>query len=216
MNCEKELNEIYDALDECFLSTLFEEDFLESVIAPFQEKYKKPFSYDYGATKGVLIFKDLDCVLKIPFDGSDGDWFIGAYEGDDYYGWNYCAAEEDYYLLAEKANLEDCFLETKCVVSIQGRPIYKQRVATMMHEKQGYGKSCSSEEEYDRVSSTIRESHEVFNLPWQIDAFNFYGKIIFEKLMNFIDDSGIRDLHGGNLGYIGEQPVLVDYASFND
>lgn len=216
MEIEKELNEIYDALNECFLADLFEEDFLENVIAPFQEKYKKPFSYDQGATKGVLIFRDLDCVLKIPFDGSDGEWFIGALEGEDYYNWNYCAAEADYYSMAEMANLEECFLETKCVISIQGRPIYKQPLATMMHDKQGYGKSCSSEEEYNKVSSTIKESHEIFNLPWQVDAFNFYGKILFEKLMNFISDCGIRDLHGGNLGYIGEQPVLVDYASFND
>lgn len=213
MEIEKELNEIYDALNECFLADLFEEDFLENVIAPFQEKYKKPFSYDQGATKGVLIFKDLNCVLKIPFDGSGGEWFIGARTGDESYEWDYCAAEEYCYLQAKKSYLQDFFLETKYVFSVQGRPIYQQPFAEMFS---GIANSCSSIEEYESTKSTIQTGYQIFNLPWQVDAFMYYGKIFFDKIMNFIEDFDISDLHGGNLGYVNGQPVLVDYASFNN
>lgn len=62
--------------------------------------------YDNGATKGVLIFDDLDVVIKIPFQGYSGYYytsestdaeekssfeaFQGATVDDNPSGWDYC------------------------------------------------------------------------------------------------------------------------------
>ena len=67
MQNEKELNAILDALKMGDYEDLYDTIFYENVVRPFKEKYKQQFYYDYGATKGVLVFKELGFVIKIPF-----------------------------------------------------------------------------------------------------------------------------------------------------
>ena len=38
---------------------------------------------------------------------------------------------------------------------------------------------------------------------------------MMNKLLEFIRTVGINDLHDGNIGYIENRPVLVDYSSFD-
>ena len=73
-----------------------------------------------------------------------------------------------------------------------------------------------------KITSEKKFSHEIygetfyiFNMEWLSDAFHFYGEKIFHKLLEFIRTVGINDLHDGNIGYIGNRPVLVDYSSFD-
>ena len=47
------------------------------------------------------------------------------------------------------------------------------------------------------------------------DAINWYGENEIEKLLKFINDEKINDLHSGNLGYLNDRPVIVDYAGYN-
>ena len=75
---EKELNEILNALESGDYNDLYDSVFYEQIIRPFKQKYKKSFSYDYGATKGVIIFEELGFVIKIPFGASLDSEFYGA------------------------------------------------------------------------------------------------------------------------------------------
>ena len=35
-----------------------------------------------------------------------------------------------------------------------------------------------------------------------------------EKIARFLDKAD--DLHDGNIGYVGEQPILIDYGGYKD
>ena len=111
---KKELDEILNALELGDYNNLYDSVFYEQVIAPFKQKYKKPFYYDYGATKGVIVFKELGFVIKIPFGASSEDAFYGA---DCDNGWDYCRAEVNKYESAYQNDLDQCFAETRPITT---------------------------------------------------------------------------------------------------
>ena len=82
----------------------------------------------------------------------------------------------------------------------------------------------SYEKDYDKDTrdSTIKTCNDAdvycFNDCWVSDAFAFYNdtdKVL--EFLNFCRDY-VDDLHCGNIGYTIDlqQPVIVDYGSFND
>lgn len=225
----KDVKEIIQALENCYLGgDICEHNFYEDIVYEFKAKYKKPFKYDQGASKGVLIFENLGLVVKIPFCGNycDGDEYdeeIDTYYGDDFEyfcgaegdnGWDYCAVEAERYRLAKKDGLKKCFAGTGLVTEIQGHPIYIQEYATMYD----YGKSSNhTKEDTDSVHQICKDnSYYCFNEEWLSDLFNYFGEETFNNFMNFINFVGINDLHNGNIGYIKGRPVLVDYSGWGD
>ena len=221
---KEDLDEILEALSYGTFDENDEADFYSIVVQPFSEKYKKPFDYATGATKGVLIFEQLGFVIKIPFCRNSEDceynsaygeyeccYFTGA---DTDNGWDYCEAEANKYERAEEEGLAQCFAKTKKIGDIDGYPIYMQELADI-YKSIDY-QSSHTEEDSRQVSSICNSNNfYMFNIEWLSDAFHYYGEKIFHKLLEFIRTVGINDLHDGNIGYIGNRPVLVDYSSFD-
>jgi hypothetical protein len=212
MEREKEVNEILDALRNCDFEELIECVFWEKIVGPFKEKYKKPFTYEAGATKGVLMFKDLGFVIKIPFVGDNDDYFYGSGYSD---GWNYCQTEEKRFEFAKEYGLDQCFLELKYIGHIDNYPIYLQEYISEVGGGIHYA-SYSDKERNEMTDRCEGSGYNCFNPNWLLDAFKYYGEEIFYKLLRFIDDYDIDDLHGANLGYQNGQPLIIDYASFNN
>ena len=221
---KEDLDEILEALSYGTFDENDEADFYSIVVQPFSEKYKKPFDYTTGATKGVLIFEQLGFVIKIPFCRNSEDceynstygeyeccYFTGA---DTDNGWDYCEAEANKYERAEEEGLAQCFAKTKKIGDIDGYPIYMQELADI-YKSIDY-QSSHTEEDSRQVSSICNNNNfYMFNIEWLSDAFHYYGEKMFHKLLEFIRTVGINDLHDGNIGYIGNRPVLVDYSSFD-
>lgn len=221
---KEDLDEILEALSYGTFDENNEADFYSIVVQPFSEKYKKPFDYATGATKGVLIFEQLGFVIKIPFCRNSEDCYYnsayGEYEccyftgADTDNGWDYCEAEANKYERAEEEGLAQCFAKTKKIGDIDGYPIYMQELADI-YKSIDY-QSSHTEEDSRQVSSICNSNNfYMFNLEWLSDAFHYYGEKVFHKLLEFIRIVGINDLHDGNIGYIGNRPVLVDYSSFD-
>lgn len=221
---KEDLDEILEALSYGTFDENDEADFYPIVVQPFSEKYKKPFDYATGATKGVLIFEQLGFVIKIPFCRNSEDCYYnsayGEYEccyftgADTDNGWDYCEAEANKYERAEEEGLAQCFAKTKKIGDIDGYPIYMQELADI-YKSIDY-QSSHTEEDSRQVSSICNSNNfYMFNLEWLSDAFHYYGEKVFHKLLEFIRTVGINDLHDGNIGYIGNRPVLVDYSSFD-
>lgn len=211
---KEDLNEIMTSLEYGDFDTLYDCVFYEQIIVPFKNKYKKPFTYDTGATKGVLIFKELGFVIKIPFTHTcDIEEFLGAEDSGP--GWNYCEVEEIKYQKAKMFGVEDCFAETILIGKIGEYPIYAQELATVFTQD-GSPSPKKSEEEYEKIEDMCEKIGECFNRIWLSDIFDFFGERVFYKFLNFIYEFNISDLHDGNIGYIGMRPVLIDYSSFND
>lgn len=217
---KEDLDEILEALSYGTFDENDEADFYPAVVQPFSEKYKKPFDYATGATKGVLIFEQLGFVIKIPFCRNSED-YDDNYECCNYFtgadtdnGWDYCEAEADKYQRAEEEGISMCFAKTEKIGEIDGYPIYMQELASI-YKNVDY--QSSHTEEDSRQVNSICDSNDfyIFNIEWLSDAFHFYGEKIFHKLLEFIRTVGINDLHDGNIGYIENRPVLVDYSSFD-
>lgn len=211
---KEDLNEIFEALEMADFDSLNDCVFYEQVVSFFKEEYHKPFMYETGATKGVLIFPNLDFVIKIPFTYTgDRDEFCGADDSGE--GWNYCEVEEIKYQRAENFGINGCFAKTILVGRVNGYPIYAQEKAKIFTQE-GSPSPKKSEEEYEKIEDICEGIGECFNRIWLNDAFDYFGEKIFYSFLDFLESFNISDLHDGNIGYIGMRPVLIDYSSFND
>ena len=184
-----------------------------------------------GASKVVLHFEGTDFVIKIPFNGTeeacyedDGEFydeyefvpFSGAGEYWDDNCWDYCSIEVERFQAALDEKVDECFLETKYVGSVNNYPIYAQKFAEIY---------CYGDRDYEHSNkaddlnktSSICSSHHVkcFHTNWLTDVRKYYGEEFLLKLLCFIKDYEIRDLHSENFGYINGRPIIIDYASFD-
>lgn len=212
----KEIDEIKEALKWGFYEDLEDDSFEDDIITPFKEHFQNNFSYgwDNGATKGVLIFKDFGFVIKIPFLYCDGDCLCGVEDGDS--EWNYCSQEETYYKKAKEAKVQDIFLETAYLDTINHHPIYIQLFAEPMNKIDINSHRSSTEKDIKKVNEIIENSnYNYIDDSWEADLFVLYGKKYYKKFKDFITKIGINDLRTANIGYIGKKPVILDYAGFN-
>ena len=233
--------QILDVLEYCKLDDFLTEDNVENLIFDYlPEKFLNSFNYDNGATKLVLIPQGADYVIKIPFDGSCSSYTSYSYSSkrnsfgyyDRHYtghmtydesqpfkgaiyggGWDYCYVEAVIYKKAEKAHIEKAFAKTQFIGEVAGHPIYMQQRVDPF-----YRHIIDKDESSSDTSSTAyickKHNYSRFNLVWQTDVINYYGEAFFHRLMNFIKEEEINDLHRGNLGYLNGRPVLLDYSGF--
>ena len=215
------IQEIINALSRCSFAYVTEQSFRDEIVYCFSHNYKKAFTYDSGASKGVLIFKQLGFVIKIPFVGTiEPDEYSEEEFLQEFYGaegrdscWDYCSVEKERYEFAEIEGIEMCLAQTKFLTTIQDHPIYMQEYATMYNYG---GSSCHSDADKNTVKQICSDKHyDCFHEEWLSDVFSFFGEKIFYKLLSWIDEYEVNDLHANNLGYIQGRPVLVDYSGWN-
>lgn len=225
-NREEEIKEILNALNKCSFYDLTEETFYEDIVEVFKEKYHKPFNHASGATKGVLIFNNFGFVIKIPFvgeyeseydeDTNDYNSYVEYYEGaDSEDGWDYCEVEVNRYEEALQYHVSNCFLKIEKIAEIRNYSIYIQPIATALDESDE-SNSTHTQDDIDKVCKICEDNYyDCFCSEWLGDAFNYYGEEVCKRLLDFLETEAIGDLHRGNIGYIGIQPVILDYADFN-
>ena len=210
---------------ERFVKNFNPEHFTEEDVEDFvyELSKKEDFNYAYGATKCVIIPNETDYVIKIPFDGyidfdEDGHQdFYWFYNGGGEEGWDYCWLEKEYYNeIIEDSEFKDFFLIPEYVyTNITPWPIYIQKKAALCEdEKEGKVRYSSIDSLYKvRTESKVTRC----NLPdtWRAVALeNLNGDI--EKLDRFLTflQNNFSDLHHGNIGYIDNHAVIVDFGGF--
>lgn len=173
-----------------------------------------------GASKFVFPLNEKE-VVKIPFDGmwQDGDWDeFDDEDNDDYkdglgftpYDNNYCEIETCVYADAVAAGVEMFFASTKYVgTSSNNKPIYvSEKVNNWYH---GW-KPTPSKGSVEKAEQTESE----LPVDWLAVAYEVYGDDLVNRLLDFISDNGIDDLHRGNLGIRQDgTPCILDYSGFD-
>lgn len=194
-----------------------------------------------GASKFVILvddIEDFDLVVKIPFAGRNDDvwdyekkcyidkgfcYFEGAADGKA--GWDYCAAEYNIYKAAEEEGLGACFAAVDILETRLKYPVYMQEKAVAFdayyYDEEGYRssdyESKYTEEQLDSTREKCKENKiRNFNNLWLTDFIQYYGADIFAKFSRFIREKDVNDLHDGNIGYIGNRPVLIDYSGWEN
>ena len=173
----------------------------------------------WGASKFVIFFDGSDQIVKIPFSG-EYCWNDDI-EDEDFYDFNtsdYCAIEASLYADAVVRGVEKFFARTIYGgVTKKGTPYY------ISDKVQIYGNMISklktpSEENIEKAKKYwfSLSYHTDLNKEWIAYALEWYGEEEVEKLMNFISDENIYDLHNNNVGFRENgAPVILDYSGFD-
>lgn len=158
-----------------------------------------------GLSKGVIIFDDLDWVVKFPLGVSS---YIGHTVID------YCAKEYDVYIKALEIGLESLFAPMYFLECYFGVDAYAMEKVEVDPER------INSEHLDSWASiSTATEGRHRLNFfeehTMAITLFDYHDESLIDKFIDFCNNEGVGDLHDGNMGYNKDNNlVLIDYSGY--
>lgn len=178
----------------------------------------------YGLSKIVFPCLSDNYVVKLPIKGNEvpewndetNDYNIDE-NGDvissyDDYGYNYCELETEIYQKAIDDGVAEAFAGEWEIGVVNNIPVYAQEKVTSI------GDSNSGATQADTEKILNQESYcytPIESVAFMADLLKYYGEEKFLKLLDFLKKEQLSDFHNGNIGYIGERPVFVDYSGFS-
>ena len=166
-----------------------------------------------GASKICIVLKEADFVIKWSTCFNYDDGFNEAYD------------EVLIYQRAVKAGLEMFFPKTEVFCTYNG-------VIFVIQEKIDFSTQdvpASKENRYSHKTRTVspaiiekrdncfyqmRRGREL-NPLWASMAIILYGKRKCKALCRFIIENDINDLHGSNIGYLKDKPIILDFSGYH-
>ena len=164
------------------------------------------FDFEEGCSKKVIVFSNLGFVIK--FDNC----------GDS-------EREVDLYNAAGAYGLADCFPTTKLLCYHNGYQWVYQEIANPFY----FNRKKSTEQ-----AKQLKVKEEALEMIWNITndisnctrtdclsrvwlkiAINYFGYTLMGKLARFIQTNRINDLHNGNVGFVKDRPVLIDFCGYH-
>lgn len=172
---------------------------------------KLDLQFACGETRYCLIHRSWDKVIKIPRLG--------------YASKDYSEIECNNYTKAKALGIEKIFLpcEYWCTLDC-GCPVYVQDKFTTDHRSMY---DAERKVNMDKVSKIISckiyfkvkralPSDRIYDDAWLARAYQIYGKQFFRKLEKFLRENRINDLHAKNVGWKGTQPIILDFAGYDE
>lgn len=201
--------------------------------------------YGSGASKFVIIPKDTDYVIKIPFTTLDTEEsYYNAENHEWHYGnpeplqHEYCFRELEHYNYAKV-----CYSGAEIFLAKTERVYTGKTINGYVQEKViDYYEWCRIHEIKDLswrntdVLGAVKNTYKSYNANSSIDqVVSQYNNIPaiwwnqlykyatendkmeeVEQFFDFLIDTSINDLCGRNIGFIGDKPVLMDYAGWDE
>lgn len=150
-----------------------------------------------GATRAVLVLKNLPYVIKFDFSNEPG----------------HCDNEVDVYNSAVDYGIQMLLAEGSFYSEVGGINFYIYKKVEKEACKSPYmGKN--SEEFNKQVWSVESSGKHCIAGNLTRDIYFAYDLTVFVNLCRFIDDLGLNDFHGSNYGFDGNKPVIFDYGGF--
>ena len=164
------------------------------------------FDFEEGCSKKVIVFSDLGFVIK--FDNC----------GDS-------EREVDLYNAAVDYGLADCFPTTRLLCYHNGYQWVYQEIANAFYfsRKQSEEKAKQLKVNEEALEMIWNITNDISNCTrtdclskvWLKIAINYFGYSHIGKLARFIQTNRINDLHNGNVGFVKDRPVLIDFCGYN-
>ena len=154
----------------------------------------------YGLTKLVVVDKTTGFVLKIPFLGVC---------------LNYCDEEEAIYHRASECGFENMFARCE-----KPSPIEQDKAKINFYIME------YAEVSQARISSYVQEYYPDIGEKYDISPLGVDECVVYELLKRvlgeekyllictFLEEEGVNDIHGGNIGFKNGELVLVDYSGY--
>ena len=173
--------------------------------------YPKHFNFHIsdGASKICFVFHDKDFVLKWSTEG----------EGE-------AMQEVYYYEEAKIANLAKFFPRTEHFFSHNGVDFVMQEKVTiqagdvwgdMAVKYQKIAKTVPSRM-VDKVQKDLNKVTDYtrhINTLWIACLLSLYGKKATKALCKFVQEHDINDLHGSNVGFKNDRPIILDFSGYH-
>lgn len=161
------------------------------------------FTVDYGATKGVVIFDDIDWVVKMPLEYYDID------------GTDFCKREVENYSYACMEGVEAFFAECIEIGKYKGLPLYAMRKAIRGDYYAEIASDRRNSWEYDGRESNLYSNSLYYSDLKELNInFDEKSDDEIQQLVNFCDEYEIFDFHDGNFGVVGDSIVIIDYSGY--
>lgn len=206
-NYRKDVNKLLDYIAGITedMMTYDGEDELDSYTTDFFGEDVQ-FDFDEGVSKKVIVFSNLGFVIK--FDNC----------GDS-------EREVDIYNAAVDCGLGDCFPTTKLLCYHNGCQWTYQEIAKSL-----FGNRKEQREKAERLKVKEEAVEMIWNIiddipnctrtdclsrAWLKIAINYFGYTHMGKLARFIQVNRINDLHNGNVGFVNDRPVLIDFCGYH-
>ena len=148
-----------------------------------------------GVSRGVFIFDDSDYVVKFSLT-EDYTSFIN---------------EQELYLEAKMYGVEKFFAPITYLCTIGGFEFYAQKKVksgTRM-DTDGENLSEASISLLNGCNDTSFCQNDLFD-----DFYDCYEEKELCKLIDFINDYNINDIHYKNVGFLNNLPIIIDYAGY--
>ena len=161
--------------------------------------FNKGIEYNCGCTKHVFWLKYGKYVFKV----------------DICEDFSYCEKEYEIYKEAKKEGIGDLFAEISYIGDIFGKKAYAMEYAHVSDddvENDYYIKNSNSGMSENEIIEMMDDmnSEDVV-----LDLFKFYYPHNIIKVLNkFIQKNQINDFHPGNVGYINNRLVFIDYSGY--
>ena len=176
----------------------------------FNQKNNYDVFMTHGAYRYCMIANNCDYVLKFSWD-SDG--------GEDG-----CEIEMEVYEDAYKCGFADFFAKPYKLGPIENNhfktcDFYLMEKAEVDEDR--ITEYCS-DPHYKRLYTTLKDREK--DLEYMIEVFEENDTVevfvdyyinqleLLEDFIDFVDGIGLVDLHENNIGFIGDRPVIIDYA----
>ena len=175
--------------------------------------FAKEFDLQFGCgeTRYCLLHYSWDRVIKIP--------------RLDYVSKDYSEIECNNYIKAKALGIEKIFLPCEHYYTLEcGCPVYVQDKFTTDHHGLCRAKKKSNTEKvsnvihcevYRKVKRSLPHDRR-YDDAWLARAYQLYGKQFFRKLEKFLQENHINDLHTHNVGWKGTQPIILDFAGYDE
>lgn len=171
--------------------------------------YKHDCIFDSGETRWCIFQPHWKEVIKLPrFDNVDDD---------------YCEIELNNYNEACVLGIERILLACRkiCVLDC-GCPAYAQIKFTCSHRnlnRKATNDLCDCTDQVFKGKIVHAARHGMYdysriNERWFARAYQIYGKRFMRVLEDFTKRNQIGDLHSSNIGWLGNQPIILDYAGY--
>ena len=202
----------YDSYYDFYSDDQMEEDLdicLDELNDYSRDNFNSKIIFRHGSFRVVIIDEDSDYVLKFSFSRSSH-----CYENNTY---DDCQTEEETYQIAIDNGVENDFAEVISIGSFEHKftktPILflakKMKVDTFNPNfNYDFEKFCNTNgiNAEDILDIVTHSFACVFSSYYRNDPASFI------RLVNFIRDFNITDLHMENIGFVEDKPYIIDYG----